>query len=87
MTLKISVSGNGYKVAAQAPGTGWRGFSVQAQDIGELHQAIDHHFMAVGAFKTHAGKKENCPFCRLMRAEQKRAAKSIVRRITKHFGG
>lgn len=55
---------NDYKMLFSNPGSGWRGFSVMAKSIDEVHAAIDHH---------HNRKHDHtkCPLCRLQDKEAK----------------
>jgi len=61
--LKISNQANGYKIKLSNPGSGKRGKSIFAQNVAELHEAIDHYYMATLG---HWGENENCPLCRDM---------------------
>ncbi len=66
--IQIAASGNGFEMKFSAPGTGWRGFKVHAQSVQEVHEAIDHHFVAaIGAVREQhtTSERENCPLCRL----------------------
>jgi hypothetical protein len=63
--LSISRHGNGFRVKISEPGTGWRGFSVQARDRKEVHECVDHYYSHRNA-RQHCGnqRKKVCPFCR-----------------------
>ena len=62
--IAITQEGNEYKMKFSWPGTGYRGFSVYAYDIDEIHEAIDHHYLH-GDHR--AGTRiEECPLCREM---------------------
>jgi hypothetical protein len=62
--LKIEQNGYSFAVHVSEPGTGWRGYKVEAEDLDELHNAIDHYFRGM-----HRKPGEPCPLCR----EQARA--------------
>ena len=47
------------------PGSGWRGYSVQARSVDEVKTAIDHHLGNYLGNK-HSGAMKSCPLCRDM---------------------
>ena len=63
--LTITRDGNGYKVAASAPGTGWRGFSVHAKNIEEIGECVEHFYRPSGAAGLpHSNSAvPDCPMC------------------------
>ena len=72
--LTITSDGNGYKVKASAPGMGWRGFSVKARDLAEVHLAVTHYYGTgdTGADAHHCNSGvDNCPMCRDTRSKVK----------------
>jgi hypothetical protein len=46
-----------FKMKLTAPGTGWRPFSVVAENLAECHAAIDH-------YHAQPHDKSGCPLCR-----------------------
>jgi hypothetical protein len=63
--LKIQRHGTGFKVSISEPGTGMRGYSVQARKLEQVHETIDHYYGDPHALGT-------CPLCELQRKEQAR---------------
>jgi hypothetical protein len=58
--ISIENYGNGYKIKLSNPGSGMRGFSVFASNLGEVHLAIDHY-----CGNHHASiNVPQCPLCR-----------------------
>jgi hypothetical protein len=68
---------NEFKITFSNPGSGWRGYSVMARNLDEVHMAIDHyHRMSTLVKVEHQGKNEKCPLCRLeMEEARKRGRK------------
>jgi hypothetical protein len=66
--ITISNRDGGYKVLFSPGVRGWRGFSLQAQDIPEVHQMIDHYYG-----KPH--DKSTCQICARTRKEAAKLAK------------
>lgn len=59
--LSISNGPRGYTLKFSDRGSGARGWKVEARDIEEVHEAIDHHF----AGRSHTGSRPTtCPICR-----------------------
>lgn len=69
--ITISPKYNEHKVAFSNPGSGWRGYSVMAKSLEEVHLAIDHYHNQRG--KRHP--KSKCPLCRLMAEEEAKRQK------------
>jgi hypothetical protein len=70
--IQIAASGGGYDLKFSSPGTGWRAFKVHSHNVPEVHEAIDHHFVAASreAQQQHSNsQRENCPLCRLAKQE------------------
>lgn len=62
---------NEFKITFSNPGSGWRGYSVMARDIPEVHRALDHYHRT-GDHKGTWQPSDNCPLCRL---EKEQASK------------
>jgi len=56
---------NRNKITFSNPGSGWRGFSVMANNIAEIRAALSHYRM-----EKH--NKRKCPLCRLEQQEKVR---------------
>lgn len=59
--MNVELRGNGYKMRFSNPGTGWRGFSVQAGSVEEVQTAVEHYY------RGHAASVPGCPLCRTIR--------------------
>lgn len=59
----------GFQMKFSAPGTGWRGYAVKARTVKEVQVAVEHYLQA------HGGRRVNCPLCRRMREEDRKARK------------
>ena len=67
--ISISIDPRGYALKISEPGTGWRGYTVIANDLDEVHLAIDHYHGdgdPPHAFET----RRRCPLCRQIETEQ-----------------
>ena len=69
--LKIEKVYNMFRVAVSDPGSGHRGWSVWAENIAELHLALDHYYGA-----THPKAKSKCAMCR--KATQKQSGVAFI---------
>mgnify|MGYP001594000519 FL=1 len=54
--FKIQRNGIGFRLSLSAPGTGWRGHSVDLVSLAEAHAALDHYYGHCSG--------NNCPLCR-----------------------
>lgn len=66
--ITISPSNNRYKMKFSNPGSGWRGYSVEARSIDEVHTLLDHHYA-----RPH--DQANCQFCKKEREESAKQAR------------
>ncbi len=64
--LAIEKDGNKYKLKVSEPGTGWRGYSVFAENLTEVKTAVGHYFALPRQCR------RPCPLCR--KTEQEQAA-------------
>ena len=65
--LSISHRDNGFRVKISEPGTGWRGFSIQASNVKEVHECLDHYYRERnGRQHCDCRRKKVCPLCRKM---------------------
>ncbi len=53
-----------FRVKISEPGTQYRGFTVDAADIAEVHKALDHYY---GEDQAHFADDSACPICRLVK--------------------
>ena len=60
--ITITHEGNGYKIKLSWPGTGTRGYNVHANDVNEIHAALDHYYMHNDHYKIEPA--DNCLLCR-----------------------
>jgi len=63
---------NEFKITFSNPGSGWRGYSVMARNVNEIHKTIDHYHRT----NNHGILDTDCPLCRMeMEEARKKAAK------------
>ncbi len=60
--ITISRQGTGYAVKVSEPGTGWRGYSLQAANLHESINVLRHYYEG-GGEHTHDADPF-CPLCR-----------------------
>jgi hypothetical protein len=67
--MKSIKSGHGdaFTLKISEPGTGWRGFSAEARNIGEVITAIQHYY---GHAPHGVSPDSSCPLCRLSQREK-----------------
>lgn len=58
--LTITNHNNGYSMLLSNPGTGTRGSRVQAKDVAEIIEAIEHYYCK----PYHRESQPTCPLCR-----------------------
>jgi hypothetical protein len=63
-------------------GSGWRGWSVLANNTAEVKLAIEH-YIGSGNDSHVVGSKKNCPLCRKVNEEREKEAKKGRRSTTK----
>ena len=63
--IKIDRVCDSYKMLFSSAASGMRGFSVIAEDLGEVHLAVDHYHATPGSKKHLALAMKKCPLCRL----------------------
>jgi hypothetical protein len=51
---------NRFKVKISEPGTGWRGFSLDAENLPEVKLVLDHY---IGGEHGYGSKVAECPLC------------------------
>ncbi len=62
--VQIKPEGNGFQMNFSEPGTGTRGFAVKAENLTEVHSAINHY---MGGKEGHShAPQTDCPLCRKM---------------------
>lgn len=63
-----SDGGKKYKIIFSSPGSGMRAYSVWAECIEEVHEALNHYYGAGPRAADHkSGAIEHCPLCRVTR--------------------
>ena len=101
--IQIEVHNNGYQMAFKFPGTGERGYVVQARTLEEVHAAIEHHmgmrhdikYPAKRAYEHRvlAGHindtNQDCPLCRMDGSwdETEAGDHDRIKAWLKHVGG
>jgi hypothetical protein len=58
--LTITNNCNGYSILLSEPGTGTRGIRVQAENVAEIVETVQHYYTE----PYHREGRPNCPLCR-----------------------
>ncbi len=69
--ITISRKGTGFAVKVSEPGTGWRGYTVQARNLNEAIKATRHYYGSSASnddpenYRAHINDDDpDCPLCR-----------------------